>query len=232
MEFGDLGGGSGEAEGDGVGDDGTESDSPREFDDGEPVGSLVEWGAEHGGGVVEEIAEEGDDEEPGDHGEEIAVAGAAGFGGHAEEEDAEEGAVGVAEGAEDDGDDANFWVGEFDPSGPDADGGEEKGEGDRAEAGEGELLFLGSVGAENGEVEIAGEASGEGIEGGAERAHGGGEEASGHEAADAWGEFAEDILDEVIAFGASGGVGREMIIDVEEDADESEAEGDGDIGEA
>ena len=39
-------------------------------------------------------------------------------------------------------------------------------------------------------------------------------------------------MDEVIAFGASGGVGWEVIIDVEEDADESEAEGDGDIGEA
>src|SRR3981081_668315 len=90
-------------------DDCSEADPPREFHGRKPVWPDVGDFPKRSRNRVRQIADDRDDDEAGDHGENVSEIVAARFRQHAGEKNAENGAVGVTVNSDHDWNDAHVW---------------------------------------------------------------------------------------------------------------------------
>ena len=155
------------------GHDRAEEDPPGKFHEREPVGLLVEFRVENVGNLIRQAAQDRDDDEAGDHGEDVAPVVAASSRQHSGEKDTEERSVGVSKNAEHDRDDSDVGVDDHEIRRRRRDDDHEDGKPDGRQANGPQALFVGGSRIDIGLIPIARETGGECVQGRAERSHGG-----------------------------------------------------------
>ncbi len=161
------------------------------------------------------------------------MVGTPAFGERPQQKNSQQGTVSVAEDSQNDGKNAGGGVGDHDPGGDGADYHEKPRKSHGGPAGGAEGVGALQPRGEEGFVPVTDPGSSQSVEGGTERAHGGGKDAGNEKPAEPRRELVKNIVGKHV--GVAGGeirVGIVLVVDIKKNADPEEGEHDGDIGQA